>query len=76
MLTDLQLSNSGNVEDVTALALDFRSFRRLRWKRISNFRTLAAQSTRALMLSGGMRSVLRYSCVARHFSAPPSGLLH
>ena len=37
----------------------FRSFRRPRWKRISTFRTLAAQLPRALMLSGGMRSVLR-----------------
>ena len=37
----------------------FRSFRRRRWKRISTFRTLAAHSPHALMLSGGRRSVLR-----------------
>jgi hypothetical protein len=39
--------------------LGFCSFRRLRCKRISTFRTLAAYSPHALMLSGGTRSVLR-----------------
>jgi hypothetical protein len=51
VLTDLQLSNSGNVEEVSALALGFVVFATF-WKRISTFRTLAANSPRALRLSG------------------------
>ena len=59
MPVDCHISNSGNGEEVSALAFGFRSFRRIRLKRISTFRTLAARSPHALMLLGGMKSVCR-----------------
>ena len=54
---------------------EFRSFRRIRLKGISTFRTLAARSPHALMLLGGMKFV-RPTHVASLFSSPLPGLSH
>jgi hypothetical protein len=54
--------------------IEFRSFRRIRLKRISTFRTLAARSPHALMLLGGMKFVRR-THVASLFGSPLPGLL-
>ena len=75
MPVDRHISNSGNGEEVSALAFGFRSFRRIRLKRISTFRTLAARSPHALMLLGGMKFVCR-THMPSLFSSPLPSLLH
>ena len=58
MLTDLQLSNSGNVEDVTALALGFVAFA-TSMETDKYFPNLGSEVDACADAFGGMRSVLR-----------------
>jgi hypothetical protein len=66
---DRHISNSGQCRGGICAGFGFRSFRRIRLKRISTFRTLAARSPHALMLSGGMKFVCR-THLASLFSSP------
>ena len=73
MPVDRHISNSGQCRGGICAGFGFLSFRRIRSKRISTFRTLAARSPRALMLLGGMKFCLPYASGQRfQFPATPA----